>query len=57
MAMSFEQWLVQVDNAVWSRVGLGRDDLPDCPYRDWYEEEVSPLRAAIRAIRMANGVD
>lgn len=51
--MTFEQWLNKVDAAVESRTGLSRDDLPDCPYRDWYDDGVSPSAAASRAIKAA----
>lgn len=49
----FKDWLHDVDRHVTAKTGLGRDDLPDCPYADWYEEGVSPKRAAARALKRA----
>lgn len=52
--LTFEDWLKEVDEILWSRFGLpSHDDLPDCCYRDWYDSGVSPLRAAARAVRNA----
>lgn len=53
-SLTFEEWLISVDFWVNRAVGLGREDLPDCPYHDWYEDRVSPRTAAKRAIKMAN---
>ncbi len=52
---TFEEWLKQVDISLASRCGLSMADLPDCCYRDWYEDGVSPSRAAGRAMRASNG--
>lgn len=51
--LTFEQWLREVDRAVVAKVGLSYQDLPDCCYRDWYDQGVSPKGAASRAIRSA----
>ncbi len=51
-SLSFEDWLNAVDRAV-GRIGLSYMDLPDCPYADWYEDELSPAQAAKLAIREA----
>lgn len=48
---TFEQWMEAVDQHVLNTVGLGYQDLPDCPYRDWYDDGVSAKRAASRAIK------
>jgi hypothetical protein len=53
----FEQWLKQVDDFVQRYCGLDTSDLPDCNYRDWYEDGDKPATAAKRAIRMAKGGD
>ena len=50
---TFEAWMRQVDAEVTRRTGLGVDDLPDCCFRDWYEDDMSPSSAAKRAIRNA----
>lgn len=55
MEKNFERWKRSVDRAVESRIGLSADDLPDCPYRDWFEDDVPPDAAACRAIMEAGG--
>lgn len=42
----FPLWMVQVDELI-ARAFLGMDsnDLPDQPYRDWYEDGLSPREA------------
>lgn len=50
---SFEDWMSQVDRIVWQKAGVSVHDLPDVPYRDWYDDGVSPKGAASRAIRAA----
>ena len=51
---SFEEWMTEVDRLVWFR-GLSVYDLPDCCYRDWYDDRVRPIRAANRALKNAGG--
>lgn len=50
---NFEQWLKDVNESVRKRTGLDLFDLPDCPYRDWFEDGMRPASAAAKAIRMA----
>ena len=50
---SFEEWKRQVDNILSDRTGMSSDDLPDSPYRDWYDDGVKPSGAASRAIKNA----
>lgn len=50
---TFQGWLQMVDDACWKQAGLSRDDLPDCPYADWYEDDMPPALAARKAIRAA----
>lgn len=52
-SVSFEVWKRLVDEAVWDKVFLSIDDLPDVPLHDWYDDGVSPKAAASRAIRSA----
>jgi hypothetical protein len=51
--LTFEQWKQAVDDQCSRMTGLSVDDLPDCPYRDWYENGITPLSAARMAIRLA----
>lgn len=53
--LTFTEWMYRVDQAAWRAVGLSADDLPDCPYRRWYDEGIRPAQAARRAIRAAGG--
>lgn len=50
---TFEEWLRAVDAAISAKCGLTHDDLPDCCYRDWYDDGVSAKSAAARAIKAA----
>jgi hypothetical protein len=52
--MTFDQWMDKVDRLVTAALGLSVHDLPDCCYRDWYDEGLTPRQAARRAIRNAN---
>lgn len=49
----FRDWMGAVDRAVSARVGLSAADLPDCPYRDWFDDGVTPQTAARRAVKRA----
>jgi len=50
---NFKQWLEHVNFHLETQHGLSSEDLPDCCYRDWHDEGVTPLQAAKRAIRNA----
>lgn len=50
---TFEQWMERVDASSFYYAGLSVYDLPDCNFRDWYEDEVSPGRAARMARKAA----
>ena len=52
--MAFDIWVRKVNQVIEMNTGLGLDDLPDCPYRDWFEQGMSPVKAARWAIRLAN---
>ena len=51
--MTFIDWLCKVNRAIEARYGLTTDDLPDCPYRDWFEDGMSPTTAARMALNNA----
>jgi hypothetical protein len=38
---NFREWLDELNDLVESELVLGIDDLPDMPYRDWFEEGLS----------------
>jgi hypothetical protein len=48
---TFEEWMSRVDRVLEQTQDLCSADLPDCPYRDWYDDDVSPSSAAKRAYR------
>ena len=47
----FAAWKRNVNHLVEATTGLSCDDLPDMPYRDWFDDNVSSARAAMRVIR------
>jgi hypothetical protein len=50
----FNAWKSQVNHILAAKLGgLNSDDLPDCPYRDWFDDRMSPRAAAAKAIRNA----
>ena len=51
--MSFKQWMQDVNDHVWRQAGCSVYDLPDCLFRDWYEDELTPVEAAARAVEEA----
>ena len=46
----FTEWLRRVDQELLNRVGVATSDLADCTYRDWFEDELSPVEAARRVL-------
>lgn len=42
----YQQWLNAVNLALESIAGIGMYDLPDQPFQDWYESEMTPQEAA-----------
>lgn len=53
MKLSFEAWKQLVNRFLVGLSGMHSDDLPDCPYRDWYDRNVNYKDAARRALRRA----
>ena len=51
LKVTFEDWKRKVNQIIESSMGISADDLPDCPYYDWYIDEISPSRAAAKAIK------
>jgi hypothetical protein len=46
MKKSFDDWMKDVDRYVGYLLGLSYLDLPDAPFRDWYDDGLAPLGAA-----------
>ncbi len=42
----FKKWMKAVDKAVSAIAGIGVYDLPDAPFSDWFEDEMSASEAA-----------
>jgi len=53
MKKTFETWMKAVDAAVSAEIGLSASDLPDVPYLDWFEDNMSVKAAARKAIKNA----
>lgn len=50
MDLTFERWMQKVDELVITISGVSVYDLPDYPYRDWYDSGKEPLEAAADAL-------
>lgn len=48
--ITFEQWLAHTNTLIEEEIGLSLSDLPDCPYRDWFDGHMGSRSAAARAI-------
>lgn len=53
LTISFEAWMREVDRAVLAAIGCSVHDLPDCLFRDWYDDGIKPASAARKAIKNA----
>lgn len=54
MPQTYKQWFSLVNQAVAGKIGLSAMDLPDCPYRDWFNDGMEPAEAALEAMRNAD---
>ncbi len=50
---TFEKWMERVDGLVMRHAGVGVDDLPDCPFYDWYTARLRPIWAANKVLARA----
>ena len=51
---SFEVWMKEADRLCGASTGMSLYDLPDCCYRDWYDDGMTPKQAVRMALRSAN---
>lgn len=51
---SFDAWMKEVDLNIEKKCGMASLDLPDQPYRSWYEDGMSAKSAAAKAVKYAN---
>ena len=52
-AGQFAAWMKTVDALLVRASGLCSSDLPDVSYRDWFDDRWSPVKAARRALDLA----
>lgn len=50
---TFEEWQATIDRYVGRVIGLSIHDLPDQPYRDWFDDEVTAKEAAREIVESA----
>ena len=43
--MTFKEWYKTCDQIVSRKLGVGVEDLPDAPWRDYYEDDLTPHQA------------
>lgn len=43
--MTYENFMQEVDQLLSDEIGLHHDDLPDCPWRDYFEDGYDALMA------------
>ena len=53
MLKPFGVWMREVDATVGKLAGLSVHDLPDAPFADWWDEDMSPKAAARAVVREA----
>jgi hypothetical protein len=56
MEKTYDEWVKAVDNAVWDIAGCSVYDLPDCCFSDWYDDDITSIQAAKRAIRKSRSI-
>lgn len=49
--LTFEAWFAAVDKCILDKYGFSVHDLPDKPWRKWYDIGVKPCLAARHALR------
>jgi hypothetical protein len=54
--VAFYQWLYKLDKLIQSKVGVNLMDLSDQPYREWFDDGISPYAATYRVLT-ENGFD
>jgi hypothetical protein len=52
---SYDEWMLEIDRMVSAKIGLSIHDLPDMPFRDWYDAGKSPAFVVGRAMKEAKG--
>lgn len=52
--MNYREWEHEVNELMIKDHGVGVDDIPDMPYRDWFEGLITPKEAVAFAIAIVN---
>ena len=50
-SLSFDEWMQETDGVCGKLYGVSIEDLPDCCYRDWYDDGKTPGQAARKAYK------
>lgn len=48
---TFESWMDKVGAALRKKIGLSYSDLPDQPWRDWFDSGMTPSKAADQCLK------
>ena len=51
--MTFQQWMMEVDDILVRKCGAESLDLPDMCYADWYDDDIPPYKAAHKVLMVA----
>ena len=51
--VSFDAWMALVNQRLIAKCGMSSEDLPDAPYRDWFEDGMTTTEAVDRAVAWA----
>ena len=51
--MLFKQWMAEANGHVVKMAGVSIYELPDCTFRDWFDDGLSPQEAADQALEEA----
>ena len=52
---AFSKWMGKVNARLIEKTGMTSEDLPDCCYRDWFDDGMQPRSAAAQVIKAAKG--
>jgi len=48
--MEYADWMAEIDRLMVAEAGVTHNDLPDQPWRDWYDEGLEPEEAVENAL-------
>ena len=43
--MKFKRWMLKVNEILSVKIGMDSRDLPDAPWNDWFNDELTPRQA------------